>query len=198
MTPTVWRKPERTWLIPWRILTRYVPSVPRTGRLWTANGRITDVLVDTLCPADETQDAEVSRNPAARALSDIVDQGNHVFELPGPDRLGCAGASRNELSDRIALAVGTAVLDKAASAKIGQQRLEEMQAYIREERLISQNVPLTPMRAGSLSTRTTHPFYFRELQTVLDAAALRTRIVNPFSLTRLMHRDDVLGLAIVA
>lgn len=49
-----------------------------------------------------------------------------------------------------------------------------------ENGFISQNVPLTPLRTGSLSTRTTHPFYFRELQKVLDAAGLRARITNPY------------------
>jgi hypothetical protein len=49
-----------------------------------------------------------------------------------------------------------------------------------ENGFISQNVPLTPLRTGSLSTRTTHPFYFRELQKVLDAAGLQTRITNPY------------------
>lgn len=49
-----------------------------------------------------------------------------------------------------------------------------------ENGFISQNIPLTPLRTGSLSTRTTHPFYFREIQKVLDAAGLLTRIVNSY------------------
>lgn len=49
-----------------------------------------------------------------------------------------------------------------------------------ENGFISQNVPLTPLRTGSLSTRTTHPYYFHTLQKVLDAAGVRTRITNPY------------------
>ncbi len=49
-----------------------------------------------------------------------------------------------------------------------------------ENGYISLNVPLTPLRVGSLSTRTTHPFYLRQLQGVLTAAGLRVRIVNPY------------------
>lgn len=49
-----------------------------------------------------------------------------------------------------------------------------------ENGFISQNVPLTPLRTGSLSTRTTHPHYFHTLQKVLDAAGVRTRITNPY------------------
>lgn len=49
-----------------------------------------------------------------------------------------------------------------------------------ENGFISQNVPLTPLRTGSLSTRTTHPFYFHQLQKVLDAAGLLATITNPY------------------
>ncbi|MCX5578982.1 Qat anti-phage system QueC-like protein QatC [Kaistia terrae] len=49
-----------------------------------------------------------------------------------------------------------------------------------ENGFISQNVPLTPLRTGSLSTRTTHPFFLRLIQETLDAAALRVRINNPY------------------
>lgn len=51
---------------------------------------------------------------------------------------------------------------------------------IPENGFISLNVPLTPMRIGSLSTRTTHPFYVREMQGVLDAVGLRVRLLNPY------------------
>lgn len=52
-----------------------------------------------------------------------------------------------------------------------------------ENGYISLNVPLTPLRVGSLSTRTTHPFYLQQLQAVLTAAGLRVRIVNPYQFT---------------
>ena len=49
-----------------------------------------------------------------------------------------------------------------------------------ENGFISQNVPLTPLRAGAHSTRTTHPFVLRTVQSVLDDAGLRVRINNPY------------------
>lgn len=49
-----------------------------------------------------------------------------------------------------------------------------------ENGFISQNVPLTPLRTGSLSTRTTHPFFLRLIQETLDAADLRVHINNPY------------------
>lgn len=49
-----------------------------------------------------------------------------------------------------------------------------------ENGFISQNVPLTPLRTGSLSTRTTHPFFLRLIQETLDDAGLRVLINNPY------------------
>lgn len=56
----------------------------------------------------------------------------------------------------------------------------QVDLLVPENGFISQNIPLTPLRTGSLSTRTTHPYYFRELQNVLDAAGLLTKITNPY------------------
>lgn len=53
---------------------------------------------------------------------------------------------------------------------------------IPENGLISINPPLTRRRLGSLSTRTTHPFFIAELQQVLDAVGLRVRLHNPYGL----------------
>ncbi len=49
-----------------------------------------------------------------------------------------------------------------------------------ENGFISQNVPLTPLRIGAHSTRTTHPFVLRTVQSVIDQAGLNVRIHNPY------------------
>lgn len=49
-----------------------------------------------------------------------------------------------------------------------------------ENGFISLNVPLTPLRIGSLSTRTTHPYYLAALQSLFDKAGLKVRIQNPY------------------
>ena len=49
-----------------------------------------------------------------------------------------------------------------------------------ENGFISLNVPLTPLRLGSLSTRTTHPYYLASLQSLFDKADLNIRIRNPY------------------
>jgi len=52
--------------------------------------------------------------------------------------------------------------------------------YVPENGFISLNVPLTPLRLGTLSTRTTHPYYMGLVSTLLKNAGLRISIENPF------------------
>lgn len=58
----------------------------------------------------------------------------------------------------------------------------EVPLYAPENGLIAINVPLTPSRAGSCSTRTMHPFFLTKLQTVADKLGFRNPIINPFQL----------------
>ena len=51
--------------------------------------------------------------------------------------------------------------------------------YAPENGLIAINVPLTPSRAGSCSTRTMHPFFLERLTSVLQGLGLENAIVNP-------------------
>jgi len=54
--------------------------------------------------------------------------------------------------------------------------------YVCENGFISINPPLTDMRLGSLSTRTTHPVFFGLVHKLFDAAGLRVRMENPYQL----------------
>jgi len=128
-------------------------GIDRTQLNGLSQAQIIDALIDALCPVDGTQDAEASRDSAARALSDIVEQGSDVLELDqGQIDWVVQAFLGNELAHRIALDVGTAVIDKAPSAKIGQQRLEEMQSYVREE--LSQRYAERRALHGSLDRQT--------------------------------------------
>lgn len=49
-----------------------------------------------------------------------------------------------------------------------------------ENGLIALNVPLDETRLGSLSTRTTHPFYMARWQELLDGLGVAGRIENPY------------------
>jgi hypothetical protein len=50
-----------------------------------------------------------------------------------------------------------------------------------ENGLIALNVPLDPLRAGALSTRTTHPFFMARWNELLAALGVTVRIDNPYS-----------------
>jgi hypothetical protein len=54
--------------------------------------------------------------------------------------------------------------------------------YVCENGFISINPPLTDMRLGSLSTRTTNPVFLGLIQKLLTAAELKIRIENPYQL----------------
>ena len=69
------------------------------------------------------------------------------------------------------LALGTAV---AASSG------DDVPLYVAENGLISLNVPLTPARMGSFSTRTTHPFFVDSFRTLLHTLGISTPLVLPY------------------
>jgi hypothetical protein len=52
--------------------------------------------------------------------------------------------------------------------------------YVPENGMISLNIPLTPLRVGSHSTRTTHPHYLAMVQRLFDGLGLGVDIRNPF------------------
>jgi 7-cyano-7-deazaguanine synthase in queuosine biosynthesis len=49
-----------------------------------------------------------------------------------------------------------------------------------ENGFIALNAPLTPRRVGSLSTRTTHPYFLGKIQSVLDQIGIPATISNPY------------------
>lgn len=55
-----------------------------------------------------------------------------------------------------------------------------VELYIPENGLISLNIPLTNSRLGSSSTRTTHPYYLKLLQILLDKLNIHVKLKNPY------------------
>jgi len=51
-----------------------------------------------------------------------------------------------------------------------------------ENGLIAINIPLTPSRIGTCSTRTTHPFFFQTFGEVIAGIGFSNPIINPFDL----------------
>lgn len=57
---------------------------------------------------------------------------------------------------------------------------EDVTIHVPENGLISLNVPLDPLRLGSLSTRTTHPFYMARWNELLGRLGIRATLVNRY------------------
>ncbi|WP_290452630.1 Qat anti-phage system QueC-like protein QatC [uncultured Muribaculum sp.] len=55
-----------------------------------------------------------------------------------------------------------------------------VELYVPENGVISLNIPLTIMRLGSLSTRTTHPYFMKTIQNLLLELGIDISIINPF------------------
>lgn len=70
-----------------------------------------------------------------------------------------------------------AVVASAISATSGNQLVDLL---IPENGLISLNAPLTPRRLGSLSTRTTHPYFLSLIQKLFDGLEIPAVIKNPY------------------
>lgn len=73
-----------------------------------------------------------------------------------------------------------------AMATIGLSAVQYMNSsqdnllFVPENGFISLNPPLTPRRLGSLSTRTTHPYFISLIQEVLDWVGINAKIVNRY------------------
>lgn len=68
-----------------------------------------------------------------------------------------------------------------ASALPGQAE-ERKKLIIPENGLISLNLPLTPLRLGAYSTRTTHPFLLKVVQELFNSLQLNVDVENPYEL----------------
>jgi hypothetical protein len=95
---------------------------------------------------------------------------NHNANCPG----------ENERSQRARSLVFLAYGVLAATALKRYREGQPVTLYVCENGFISINPPLTTSRLGSLSTRTTHPVFLSLFQQLLDAAALRVRVENPY------------------
>lgn len=70
------------------------------------------------------------------------------------------------------------VVGGTALAKLN--KLKQVELFVPENGFISLNVPLTTRRIGSLSTKTTHPYYVQSVQALFDALNLGVVIINPY------------------
>jgi 7-cyano-7-deazaguanine synthase in queuosine biosynthesis len=100
-------------------------------------------------------------------------QMNHNADVPGPET-----PSTQRARSLIFLAYGVLAATMLKKYHDGGT----VTLYVCENGFISINPPLTDMRLGSLSTRTTHPVFFGLVHKLFDVAGLRVRIENPYQL----------------
>jgi 7-cyano-7-deazaguanine synthase in queuosine biosynthesis len=91
------------------------------------------------------------------------------------------GISRNERNgsnfetsfrSRSIVFLGTGIL---CASQFGSQ----VPLFIPENGAIALNMPLTPARRGSLSTRTCHPFFIESMQRIIKCLGIETPLYNP-------------------
>ena len=87
------------------------------------------------------------------------------------------GVSENSTRARSMVFFAFAAL--AASA-IPSPQNEPVEIIVPENGFISLNVPLGPGRLGSLSTKTTHPFYIAGVQALWDSVGISARLTLPY------------------
>lgn len=69
--------------------------------------------------------------------------------------------------------VGAAVIAK-------RNKLNKVPLYVPENGFISLNAPLASRRLGTLSTKTTHPYFLGKIQNIFDGVGINVEIKNPY------------------
>ena len=135
-----------------------------------AGGRV-PFAISQIVRGDGDKQAEFAQR-VGKSLRHL--QCNHNIDVPDPET-----PPSQRARSIVFLAYGVA----AATTLQRYQAGETIPLYICENAFISANVPLTPARIGSLSTRTTHPIFLKLVQGVLASAGLRVHLTNPYQFT---------------
>ncbi|KFD23305.1 hypothetical protein GYRE_02238 [Yokenella regensburgei ATCC 49455] len=67
-----------------------------------------------------------------------------------------------------------------ADAVMKANNKNNISIYVPENGFISLNAPLTNRRIGSLSTRTTHPYFIEMIQSIFDNVGFKMKFTNPY------------------
>lgn len=137
------------------------------GAIDAVGNRLTPLLVSQMAKGDTEDQKRFASSISPRSLHLQL---NHHARPPH-------ASERSQRARSIAF-LGFGVMAATCLQRHADGAIVELR--VPENGFISQNVPLTPLRTGSLSTRTTHPFFLRLIQETLDAADLRVRINNPY------------------
>lgn len=131
----------------------------------------------------KASDVSEFRNKAAAALAQryaaldpqLIEAYVRVNK-PQDDGKAIAGENTERGRSFLFLALGAACASALPIPANGQRKW----LYIPENGFITLNIPLTPLRLGAYSTRTTHPHYLEMMQRLFDALQFETTIKNPF------------------
>ncbi len=96
---------------------------------------------------------------------------NHNVKVPEPE-----SPPSQRARSIIFLAYGVLI----ATCLEKHKKDQSVTLYMSENGYISLNPPLTNIRIGSLSTRTTHPIFLKYFQQLLDNTGLKISIKNPY------------------
>lgn len=115
---------------------------------------------------------------------DRATQERYARELDGKNRhcqwsYAVKNPRKSEISTRGRSIVFFAFAALAASA-IPSTKERPVEIVVPENGFISLNVPLGPGRLGSLSTKTTHPFYMESIQALWDAVGIDAKLSFPY------------------
>lgn len=118
--------------------------------------------------------------------------GDSVFQTESASRLvptenhiqwsyNSRSTSQGEKSTRARSIIFFAYAALVASSLASQRSLKKkVPIYVPENGFISLNLPLTPLRMGTLSTKTTHPIYLQGLQGIWDGVGINAELLPPF------------------
>jgi hypothetical protein len=112
-------------------------------------------IIDAVCPVDGSQDTEARRDSLSRAISELTEEFPNVdLTALTPEQIDrlLEVFIAHDISHRIELDVGKAILEKAANYAAAVKRFEEMRQYVREK---VSGVFRAKLQAGEKLTRNT-------------------------------------------
>jgi len=99
------------------------------------------------------------------------------FEVNADPHL-CTGETDITMRTRSLNFLAFAAVGASAVQTVSKQ--ERVDLFVPENGFISLNAPLTPRRIGTLSTRTTHPYFIDSIKKLFDAIGIPCNIINPY------------------
>ncbi|QLB42044.1 MULTISPECIES: Qat anti-phage system QueC-like protein QatC [Mannheimia] len=99
------------------------------------------------------------------------------FNAIAQPHLNNGGATEITMRTRSLNFLAFAVVSAYALQEVIQK---EIDIFVPENGVISINAPLTSLRVGTLSTRTTHPYFIQEIQKLFTAVNIPFTLKNPY------------------